>query len=262
MKHEKKVPVLSTVNDKQLLLGKTALITGGSGGIGVEIAKTFIQSGCKVIISGTSEDKLKETSKRINADGYVVINMKDPKTFDAIIDTVFAAHGNIDILVCCAGVNVARSGFSFGTVTEEEYDFIMDTNAKGTFFICQSMANKMKMLNIKGHILMVSSNRGIEPGTSPYGISKACIDSMTLGFAKLLINHGIVVNSIAPGPTLTSMQAKSIDGGIISEQTPINRLIMPSEVAEIAKILVSDLGNTIVGDTIYLTGGRGLFDIR
>lgn len=115
---------------------------------------------------------------------------------------------------------------------------------------------------IKGHILIVSSQSALEPAWSPYRISKLAISGLIKGMAQRLIGHGIVVNGIGPGPTATSMQ-KNYDGtNIYTPLNPIQRYTMPEEVAEVAKMLVSPLGDTIVGDTVYMSGGRGIIELR
>ena len=91
-------------------------------------------------------------------------------------------------------------------------------------------------------------------GTASYGLTK--------GMAQRLLEHGIIVNAIGPGPTNTSMQKNYREGNLYTPLNPIKRFTTPEEIAQIAKILVSDLGNTIVGQTIYMSGGRGIVEIR
>lgn len=261
-KWKKCIPVVSTIGKDSLLSGKVALIVGGSGGIGYAIAKSFVASGCKVVLAGTNEAKLKKLSSELSDCSYLTINLTDITSFEEKVSAAVNLFGSIDILVCSSGVHVTRNGFDFGSVLETEYDKIMNINLKGTYFISQTVANYMKKNHVKGHILLISSNRGIEPAWSPYSLSKLALNGFTAGMAKKLIPHGIVVNAIAPGPTATTMQEPGIAGSIYTEQTPIERYTMPEEVAEYAKMMVSSLGDTIVGDTIYMTGGRGIIEQR
>ena len=138
----------------------------------------------------------------------------------------------------------------------------MNLNLKSTYFLSQTVAKYMIKNKIKGHILMISSNRAVEPSWSPYSISKLGLNGITRGLAKELLKYNIIVNGIAPGPTATSMQDYQNGDSIETNQNLIERYTMPEEVAEYALLLVSDLGNTIIGDTIYMTGGRGIIDIR
>ena len=146
--------------------------------------------------------------------------------------------------------------------TLEEYDQIMNINLKGTYFACQSVAKIMISNKVQGHILLISSQSALEPSWSPYRLSKLGIDGITKGMAQRLLENGIIVNAIGPGPTATSMQKEFIEGNIYTPLNPINRFTMPEEVAQYAKMLVSDLGNTIVGQTLYMSGGRGIIEVR
>lgn len=155
-KSKEMLPIYQPIDGQHLLEGKTALITGGSGGIGFAIAKTFLQQGCEVIIAGTSEEKLSKCCDKLS-DGkahYIVIDVTD---VDSMPEKVrFAADmsstGRIDILVNSAGL-VSHSDFYH--MTEEEYDSIMDVNAKGTYFMSQAVGKMMIEKKIKGHILKV-----------------------------------------------------------------------------------------------------------
>ena len=120
----------------------------------------------------------------------------------------------------------------------------------------------MKENYVKGSILLVSSSRGSEPAFSPYGISKWGLKGLTEGLGKMLIPYGINVNAIAPGSTATGLIGFQEGDSITSNENGMNRLIMPDEVATLAKLLVSDTGKMIDGEVIHISGGRGTFDIR
>ena len=261
-KWKKEIPITTVHENGDLLKGKVALITGGSGGIGMAIARKFLDCGCKVIISGTNEAKLQEKCKELGGEcSHIVINMMDVQSFPEKIEQAAKIFGRIDILVCSHGIHTKRSGFDFLNVTEQEYDNVMDVNLKGTYFICQIMAKYMISYKVKGHILIISSHRGLEPSWSPYRLSKRGLGGVTEGLAQKLIKSGIVVNAIGPGPTATSMQDDLIEGSIYCAENPIERLTLPEEVAEYAKMLVSDLGDTVVGQTIYMSGGQGVISL-
>lgn len=262
-KWQKNIPIIQIKENNYLLEGKTALITGGSGGIGFAIAKKLVDCGCNVIISGTNKLKLDIKCKELNNKcNSIVINASDVKSFKSKIKEAFTRYGFIDILVCSHGIHTKREGLDFLTVTEEEYDNVMNVNLKGTYFLCQAMAKEMISNGIKGHILIISSYSALEPSWSPYRLSKRGIEGITEGMAQRLLEHGIIVSALGPGPTATTMQDELIDGSIYTTDNPIGRYTMPEEVAEYAKMLVSDLGNTIIGQTIYMSGGRGIIDKR
>ena len=120
----------------------------------------------------------------------------------------------------------------------------------------------MKENNIKGHILNVSSSTGGEPSWSPYRISKRALEGMTLGMAQIMQPFGIVVNGIAPGEVATGLINWNEGDSIDTEHNHFGRMAMPEEVANLALFLVSDMGNMITGQMIYMSGGRGVYDIR
>jgi len=262
LKWKRYIPILTTTDNDKLLDGKVALITGGSGGIGLAIAKKLLASGCKVIIAGTNELKLQQKAAEIGLDFFLTINMEEVISFDNKITEAASIYGKIDIFINCHGIHTKRKKFDFLNVTEEEYSSVMDVNLKGTYFICQSVANYMINNKIRGHFLIISSQSALEPSWSPYRLSKFGLRGITSGLAQKLLPHGIIVNAIGPGPTATTMQDGGFRGSIYTKDNPIERFTMPEEVAELAKILVSQLGDTIVGDTLYMSGGRGIIDMK
>ena len=197
------------------LAGKTALISGGTGGIGVAIAKKYLKSGANVIIAGTSKDKLDRICKDVNNNNLKTIdlNYEEPSTFDKKVAEAARCFGRIDIFVSSSGIHVDRDGLDFINTTVDEYDKIMGVNLRGTYFMCQSIAKYMIANQIKGHILIVSSQSALEPSWSPYRLSKLGIAGITRGMAQRLLEHGIIVNAIGPGPTATGMQ-KEYRGGV------------------------------------------------
>lgn len=257
------VPVPVPMNVPQALTGKTALITGGSSGIGFAMAKSFLGAGCHVIIAGTNEEKLRRCCDSLEGGiaRWLVIDVRDVAAIPGKIEEAVALSetGKIDILVNSAGV-VAHSDFM--NITEEEYDSIMDINAKGTFFMSQAMARLMIEKHIKGHILNVTSSSALRPAWTPYQMSKWAVRGLTLGMADILLPYGIVVNAIAPGPTATAMLGKETASDIFERSYPSKRYAMPSEIASLATFMVSDAGNMIVGDTFYITGGSGTITLH
>lgn len=263
-----KIPVPTPVNPQQLLSGKVAMITGGTGGIGTAIAKAFVDSGAKVILIGTNEQKLQaianqyneetEQEKRLIPMQFNVLEVE--KMPDKVEEAAkLFPEGQIDILVNCAGVNDMDD---FAHVKESDYDRVMDINVKGTFFMCQAVSNYMIAHKVKGHILNVSSSSALRPAWTPYPMSKWAIRGFTMGLADTLLPHGIVVNAIAPGPTATAMVDRQADGDIRMDSNPSGRMAVPSEIANLAVFMVSDMGNMIVGDTFYMTGGSGTISMH
>lgn len=263
LKKKEYIPIISEVTENKILDNKVAFISGGSGGIGSSIAKKFIDSGCKVIISGTNEKKLNELSKSLGKNcKYIVLNLRNINNFDDIIDDAVKMFGKIDILVNGAGIHTVRENAGFLNFTEVEYDDIMEINLKSVYFLSQKFAQYFISNKIKGHILMISSSTCFEPAWSPYRISKWGVRGLTSGLAQELIRYGIVVNAVAPGSTATPMLNYHEGDSIYTEENTNLRYIMPEEVANIALLLVSDTGNMIVGETILASGGRGRTELR
>lgn len=259
------VPVYQTIKDTEELNGKVALIVGGTGGIGLAIAKSLLSSGCKIIVSGTRDESINNVIcklARVNNSSIkaIKLNVSDINSFNAKVQEAANCFGKIDIFINSAGVHTEH--VDFWSMTSAEYDRVMDINLKGAYFLCQSVAKNMIDNKIHGHILLVSSSRGLEPAWSPYGISKRGINGLVKGLAEILTAKGIIVNGIAPGSTATPLIGVSTDDTIYSEENKVGRFILPEEVAEVAKLLVSPAGDMIIGEVVPVSGGRGTFDIR
>lgn len=261
-KQKEMIPIPQPINVNKILNGRVALITGGSGGIGFAIAKSFIDSGCKVVLAGTNEDKLKSAVNLLGVESdYIVLNVLDISQMQKKIHEAAEKfeEGRIDILVNSAGV-VSHSNFL--EMSEEEYDSIMDINTKGTYFMGQAVGKYMIEKKIKGHILNVSSSSALRPAWTPYQMSKWAVRGLTLGMADVLLPYGIIVNAIAPGPVATPMLNKQEGDSVYNEANPSGRFALPSEIASLATFMVSDMGNLIVGDTFYMTGGSGTISLH
>lgn len=261
LKAKEMIPIPQPINAQKILEGKTALITGGSSGIGLAIAKAFLSSGCKVVIAGTNEEKLKNAINTLGGGTPIVIDVRDVASLPMKIkQAAESLHVEcFDILVNSAGL-VAKSDFFH--MTEQEYDRIMDTNAKGTYFMCKVVSELMIEKKVKGHILNVSSSSALRPAWTPYQLSKWAVRGMTLGLADELLPYGIIVNAIAPGQTATPMLGRKEGDSLYNSAAPIGRYAEPSEIAALATFMVSSMGDMIVGDTFYMTGGSGTISMH
>ncbi len=262
-KEEKIQPIIVPVEKEKLLDGKVALITGGTSGIGLAVAQAFQNAGAKVIITGTNQQKLEIALKKMGGGGGkgLLIDVRDTEHLPDKVKEAEALfeENRIDILVNSAGVVVKHD---FWGIDEKEYDGIMDTNAKGTFFMSQAVGKAMIEKQIKGHILNVTSSSALRPAWTPYQMSKWAVRGLTLGLADTLLPYGIVVNAIAPGPTATPMLGKTEGSSISEPNNPSKRYAMPEEIASMAVYMVSDAGRMIVGDTVYMTGGSGTITLH
>lgn len=257
------VPIYKYIRQQDELDGRITMITGGDGGIGFEIAKSFIEAGAKVIITGRNETKLNECCKKLGENSkYIVFDLNNLTEIREKLNTAINLFGKIDILVNSAGIHIARNDLGFLNITREEFENILNINLESTYFISQIFAKYLIKNKLSGNILFISSSRGNEPVWSPYQVSKNCIISLTEGLGKQLIKYNIVVNGIAPGPTATRLIDYKEGDSIYSDETDNLRLTMPAEIANLAVNLVSGIGKTIIGQTIYMSGGRGVIDKR
>lgn len=247
----------------EMLNGRSALITGGTSGIGYEIAKAFVNAGATCVITGRNSEKLNKACCQIEAETKktscifgVVLDNTDVSSmnekFKQVLSTI-PSH-TIDILVNNAGV----VGGEIKDCDEEKYDLILDTNLKGVFFLSQITARYMRDNKIEGNILNIGSSSSLRPATSAYTISKNAIYGFTKGLAKVLSPYGITVNGIAPGPTATPMLMPDGIKENIAFPNPLGRFDLPGEIANMAVFLTSPMGRSIVGDMIFMTGGSGV----
>ena len=244
-----------------VLKGKKVCITGGSSGIGLAIAKKYVQCGAEVVITGRNEDKLKAAVGEIgHKAGYVLWDVSDVHIcHDKIDEMRQKLGGDIDILINNAGI--APSKF-WGNVDESEWDNIYSINLKGMFFLTQQLVKEWKKQPIQGYrkIINMSSQGGFVGATYPYRMAKWDIRGLTEGLGKSLIGENIIVNAIAPGVVKTSMQKFSLEQGdnLFTNQNPIQRVCLPEEIAELALFLACDASNYIIGQTIVCDGGYSL----
>lgn len=267
IKKKEKIPIPVQMNTTELLNNKVVLITGGSGGIGAAIASKVILNGGYAIVAGTNQDKINEVCKKIDDENNnsgkikgIVINMLDVESMpQKIIEAEGLFEHKIDILVNAAGVMNKDKKLN---ISAEEFDRVMDVNLKGVYFMCQSMGLYMISNKIKGHILNVSSSSALRPAWTPYQVSKWGIRGMTLGFADMLLPYGITVNSIAPGQVATPMTIRDDETSIDNEYALNGRFAMPDEIANLAIFMISNMGDLIVGDTYYITGGSGVISLH
>ena len=252
-----------TLAPSELLLGRCALITGGTSGIGYEIAKAFMIAGAKVIITGRSQEKTDKIVERLQAetgikDATFALEWDNTQCnlFEEKFQSAIAMIGHIDILVNNAGL----VGGNIDVVSEEQYDAILDTNLKGVFFLSKLVSKYMKDNHIQGNILNVASSSSLRPAISAYTLSKWGLRGLTLGLAKMLAPYGITVNGIAPGPTATPMLHRDAEN-LTLKANPTGRYAMPQEIANMAVMLCSGMGRMVVGDIVFMTGGAGLITV-
>lgn len=252
---------INVIPASQILKDKIILLTGSTGGIGTAFAEAFIQAGANVILAGRNISKLNQIKKRLISNyscteriEILALDQCHVNTFSDKFNEAISFYGRIDALVNNAGV----MGATIPDANEEIWDTVINTNLRGPFFLSQLALNYFKAKNIRGNILNISSSSSLRPAYSAYSLSKWGIRGLTLGLAKLGCKYGITVNAIAPGPTATPMLGQYDTSDLTLPQSPIGRYIHPKEIASMAVFLLSNNGRSIVGDTIYMTGGAGM----
>lgn len=253
-------PVFVPVYHSTLLSGRTALVTGGTKGIGNAIARAILDSGGSCVITGRNPDNVAECVERLRARGQgavhgIDLEMQDDASFPAKYARVVEMTGGIDILVNNAGLlNFAR----FGATTREDFDQVIHSNLRGAYMLSQVVADDWIKKGTKGNILNVCSSSSVRPANSPYSLSKWALRGMTPGLAKVLAPYGITVNGIAPGPTATIGFVGKNNATMARPQMPSGRLIAEEEIADLAVVLVSSMGRMVMGDVLYVTAGCGV----
>lgn len=256
----------NVVYNGDLLKGRMALITGGTSGIGLAIATTFLLNGCDVIITGRNQKKIDDAIRALKSKVKdknrkiigVQFDIADSQTIQKNFDDITNKYGErLDILVNNAGV---IKGSNIGETEVDEYELCLKTNLEGTYFLSQAFFNYVKSMKRKGNILNVCSSSSMRPAVKPYTLTKWGLRGLTIGMAKKFIKFGVVVNGIAPGPTYTPMLVgKAIaEKNLTLKSNPAGRYTTPEEIANGALFLVSDMGKMVVGDIMYMTGGAGI----
>ncbi len=241
---------------------KIALITGGSSGLGFAIAKKFATNNIYTFIIGRDQEKLDKACKEIcNNVQAISFDMAELNAIPELVKTIVKQKGKIDILVNNAGINLKK----FMTeVSDEEFQKILHTNTTSVFALSREVA-KVMMPQQSGSIINISSMAAIYgiPYVVPYSASKAAIEGMTRAMAVDLSPKGIRVNCIAPGFIATPMSSAALDNDPQRKQkvisrTPMGKLGVPDDVANMAFFLAGDESHFITGTSIPVDGGNSI----
>ncbi len=241
--------------------GKNALVTGASSGLGRQFALTLARAGAKVAIAARRADRLQELAEEIAAfDGRAIPVSMDVTDIKSIHDGVEAAEtelGPVTILINNSGVSVPKPALE---VTEEDYDFMVDTNTKGAFFVAQEAARRMIRHGEGGRIVNIASVMGMKVvgQLSVYCLSKAAMIHMTRAMALEWGRHNINVNAICPGYVETEMNADywhTEAGQRFMKTFPRKRVGDPADLDGALMLLVADESHFINGAILPVDDG-------
>ena len=247
----------ATVNLDKMFKDKVVLITGGSSGIGYEMAKKFSMAGANVIITGRNEEKLKDATSKLKKVTYFQNDIQNIEEQEKLVNFVFEKYKKINILINNAGVSKHETDFL--SVTEKDFDDQFNTNLKGSYFLTQKIIKRLTDDEKKDFtIIFISSERGSQCDYLPYGLTKVAINSLIEGLSCRFIKEGIRVNGIAPGVTSSDMVKIEKNGNLAANQYISRRYFIPEEVAEIALFLASDYAKCISGEIIHTNNGNHL----
>lgn len=248
------------------LENKTAIVTGAARGIGLAVARRYLEEGARVVIADIDDDAGEAAEQELQESGevrFVHCDVGERLDVRNLVAATIEAFGDIDVLVNNAGI---LHSADFLDLEEEDFDRVLRVNLKGAFLCGQAVARhlveKVNGGGSPGAIVNMSSiNAEVAiPNQVPYSVSKGGIAQLTKVMALALAPYGIRVNAIGPGSIMTDMltavsQDREARARILS-RTPLGRIGEPSEIAAIAVFLASDEASYVTGQTIFADGGR------
>lgn len=249
--------------------GKTALVTGASSGLGARFAKVLAQAGAQVVLAARRVDRLKELRAEIESEGgaahVVTLDVTDHDSIKSAIAHAETEAGAIDILVNNSGVSTTQR---LVDVTPDDYDYVMDTNQRGAFFVAQEAAKRM-IARAKGdgrkehRIINIASTAGLRvlPQIGIYCVSKAAVVHMTKSMAVEWGRYGINVNAICPGYIGTEINAEhfaSERGQALINMLPRKRLGVPADLDGLLLLLASEEARFINGAIVSADDGMAV----
>ncbi len=243
------------------LSGKVAIVTGASRGLGQYFARALAKAGADLVITSRKLSSLAEFSQEIESLGRralaVQLDVLSQSDIDNMVQMTIEEYGNVDILVNNAGLNIRKPS---AELSWQDWDTVLDTNLKGSFFCAQAVAKEMIKRNY-GRIINIGSCTcvfGME-GIAPYTASRGAILSMTRSLAAEWGKFGITVNVLAPGWFKTAQSAALYENeewlNQINSRIPLNRVGQPNDLDGTVVFLASDASGYITGQMILVDGG-------
>lgn len=258
MKNDGKITKLTVgqVSYPDSLAGKRVIVTGGSDGIGLAIARKMLESGASVLITGRDAEKLSRRKAELASEKLFVYpwDVSEIAAIPEKLEGALALLGGCDIFVNNAGYLAKYQP------DEAFFDRTLDTNLKAVHYICLDLIDYWlkNRCDIPRKIINIDSMNAYQGGTHPYYYSKRALLSLTEGLALKYAGDNILVNGVAPGITASSINYQDVVENAYNDRNLIHRVILPEEIAEIVHFLATDAANGIVGQTIICDGGRTL----
>lgn len=250
------------------LTGKVAIVTGASRGLGQIFGRALAKAGADLVITARDRDSLLPFQQEIEGLGRrcvpVALDVRSYESIQTAIDTAFEAFPEIDILVNNAGCNVRKPALD---VTWDDWNLILDTNLRGTFFVAQAVARRMVPRQY-GRIINIGSVTSVNgyAGLAPYGASRGGVKQMTMSLADDWGPHGVTVNCLAPGWFKTEQNKVMYEDtewvSYLSDRIPLKRPGKPSDLEGIVVFLASDASEYLTGQTILVDGGISTGAVR
>ncbi len=242
------------------LTGKTALVTGATGGLGAEIARALHKQGAKVVLSGTRETVLNDLAAELGDNAYVAAaNLSDAASVDGLVARAEEAAGaGLDILIANAGIT--RDGLIL-RMKDEDWDTVIKVNLEAYFRLARA-ATKGMMKRRHGRIIGITSIVGVtgNPGQTNYAASKAGMIGFSKALAQEVGSRGITVNCIAPGFIASPMtdELNEAQRATILAKIPAGDLGKGSDIAAAAVYLASNEAGYVTGQTLHVNGGMAM----
>ena len=247
------------MNPGKPLAGRIAVVTGGTRGIGLAIARALAEDGASVVVSGRDAARLESAVAELEGLGAAAVGVAADQSkredCDRLVDAAKERFGRIDVLVNNAGITRDQL---LVRMKDDEWDQVMDTNLRGVFLMTRAVAKSM-MRQKSGRIINITSTAGAmgNPGQVNYSAAKAGVIGLTKAAARELAHWNILVNAVAPGLIETDMTA-GIRGEAreaLLQQVPLRRIGAAREVAEVVRFLAGDGAAYVTGQTIHVNGG-------